>query len=277
MLNQSFVNNGYIIVRNAFSKKLFRDIQTIVIETISMHLKKKVNIKTKNYKTFCSILEKSSNNFFHLNKEIHKRLIYQKIFQRIFLSPKFFKAISNLLGKDLSFLDEPSVVFNVPENHNKKNYYFKDWHQEIWSGADTSSVIMWTPVFQKDYSGQIKIIQGSHHWGHIPHENRKPINLPDKFKVFSPKLNYTDIIIMHSMLMHKSSEIVSKKFTPRIATPCMIRNFKFKNNVFENNKSWKIFNYSEFTSIERKLGNAYLSPYRLIDLDIKDISKGSLE
>ena len=78
------------------------------------------------------------------------------------------------------------------------------------------------------------------------------------------------------MLMHKSSEINSKLFTPRMATPCMIRNFKFKNNTFENNKSWKIFNYSEFTEIERKLGNVHLSPYRLIDINKDDLSKGSI-
>ena len=56
----------------------------------------------------------------------------------------------------------------------------------------------------------------------------------------------------------------------------MIRNFKFKNNSFENNKSWKIFNYGEFTAIERQLGNSYLSPYRLIDIDNDDLSKGSI-
>ena len=76
------------------------------------------------------------------------------------------------------------------------------------------------------------------------------------------------------MLLHRSSEIITD--SPRLATPCMIRNFKFKNNSFENNKSWKIFNYGEFTAIERQLGNSYLSPYRLIDIDNDDLSKGSI-
>ena len=105
-------------------------------------------------------------------------LIYNKIFQKLFRSKKLYKVIVNLLGKDLSFLDEPSVVTNLPKKFLKKNYYFKDWHQEIWSGADTSSVIIWTPIFQKNYDGQIEIIKKSHTWGHIPHRNRRPINLP---------------------------------------------------------------------------------------------------
>ena len=43
-------------------------------------------------------------------------LIYNKIFQKLFRSKKLYKVIVNLLGKDLSFLDEPSVVTNLPKN-----------------------------------------------------------------------------------------------------------------------------------------------------------------
>ena len=43
-----------------------------------------------------------------------------------------------------------------------------------------------------------------------------------------------------------------------------IRNFKNFNNSFDN-KSWRIFNISDITAIEKRLGNHYLSPYRLTD------------
>ena len=33
--------------------------------------------------------------------------------------------------------------------------------------------------------GQIEIIKDSHKWGHIPHQNRKPTNLPKNFKTIS--------------------------------------------------------------------------------------------
>ncbi len=270
MYNKNFSENGYIIVRNAFEKKLHKSIQDIIIKILNKKSKK------TNYKSFCSNLKKYKKNLFELNKDIHMSLIYNKIFQKLFRSEKLYKIIVNLLGKDLSFLDEPSVVTNLPKKFLNKNYYFKDWHQEIWSGADTSSVIIWTPIFQKNYDGQIEIIKKSHTWGHIPHRNRRPINLPKKLKKLKTKLNYTDVIIMHSMLLHRSLEIDSKSFCPRLATPCMLRNFKFKNNSFENNKSWKKFNYSEFTEIERKLGNNFLSPYRLIDLEDENLSKGSI-
>ncbi len=269
-MNKSFINNGYMVIRNAFSENLHKKIQDLCLSVIS---KKNKEI---NYKSFCSSIKTQKNKLFNISRAIHNKLIYERIFQQLFTSKKFYSKIVDLLGKDLSFLDEPSVTINLPKNFLKKNYYFKDWHQEIWSGADTSSIIMWTPIFQKDYNGQIEVAKTSHNWGHIPHRNRKPLVLPDKFKTFKTNLNYTDIIIMHSMLLHRSLEINGDTFSPRLALPCMIRNFKFKNNAFENNKTWKIFNYSEFTHIERKLGNSNLSPYRLKDYDFEDIAKGSI-
>ena len=276
MNNNFFLNNGYFIVRNAFPKKLLKEIQSITNKNV-YNLKKKGSPKVNNYKNFCSNLKKINNNFFLLNKELQSSLIYNKIYQKIFTSKKFYKNIINILGKDLAFCDEPTININLPSKFLKKNYYFKDWHQEIWSGADTSSVIMWTPIFDEDKKGQISIIKNSHTWGHIPHRNRRPLDLPSNVKIVSPKINYTDVVILHSMVLHKSNLIEADVYRPRLAIASMIRNFKFNNNSFENNKSWKIFSYSELSMIERKLGNIYLSPYRTIDLEQSDFTSGSVE
>ena len=57
----------------------------------------------------------------------------------------------------------------------KRNYLFKDWHQEIWSGANPSTIQIWTPLIHKDSkNGQMELIKESHKWGHVPHINRKP-------------------------------------------------------------------------------------------------------
>jgi|TARA_Y100000389_G_C17420476_1_gene496380 hypothetical protein len=277
MVNKSFLNNGFFIIRNAFSKQLLLEIQKITNEII-FNLKRNGKSKKNNYKNFCLNLKKNNNNFFLINKNLQKKLIYERIYQKIFASKKFYKNITNILGKDLAFCDEPTININVPRKYLKQNYYFKDWHQEIWSGADTSSVIMWTPVFlDSKNESQLSIIKSSHNWGHIPHQNRRPINLPKNIKIFRPKINYTDIIIMHSMVLHKTNVIETSSYKPRLAIASMIRNFKFKNNAFENNKSWKIFSYSELSMIERKLGNIYLSPYRTLDLDQDDFSSGSIK
>jgi len=277
MYNKSFLNNGFFIIRNAFSKKLLREIQGITNKSI-FNIKKKGAPRTNNYDGFCTNLKKTNNNFFLVNKNLQKLLIYERAYQRIFTSKKFYKNITNILGKDLAFCEEPSININLSSKFLKKNYYCKDWHQEIWSGADTSSVIMWTPIFHDNVKdGQISIVKSSHTWGHIPHKNRSPIGMPKKLKIVIPKINYTDVVIMHSMVLHKSNVMKSQSYKPRLTIASMIRNFKFTNNTFENNKNWKIFSYSELSMIERKLGNVYLSPYRTTDLDQSDYTSGTLK
>ena len=129
-----------------------------------------------------------------------------------------------------------------------------------------SSLQFWTPIFQKNNKfGQIEFIKDSHKWGHIPHQNRKPLNLPKNFKTIRTNLEVGDVIIFATTMMHKSS---ITKF-PRLSLASLVKNFKYKNESFENNRNWKIFSYSELTKIERILGNHYLSPYRVIDLKPK--------
>ena len=133
---------------------------------------------------------------------------------------------------------------NIPKKDSSlKNYLFKNWHQEIWSGASASSVQLWTPLFHKNIKqGQIELIIDSHKWGHVPHRNRAPIELPKNFKTQKLNLEYGDVIIFSTLVLHRS---VSAEF-PRLALPLTIKNFKYKNNSFQDNmNNWKIFSFSE--------------------------------
>ena len=51
MNNNFFLNNGYFIVRNAFPKKLLKEIQSITNKNV-YNLKKKGSPKVNNYKNF---------------------------------------------------------------------------------------------------------------------------------------------------------------------------------------------------------------------------------
>ena len=139
------------------------------------------------------------------------------------MEPKFYDAISNLLGKDLVYLYEPSFNINIPKkNSNKKNYLFKDWHQEIWSGASISSVQIWTPFLQKNNSqGQIELMIDSHKWGFIPNRNRVPNELPKNFKTLKTDLEYKNIIIFSTLMLHRS---LAANY-PRLSLTAQIRNF----------------------------------------------------
>ena len=72
-------------------------------------------------------------------------------------------------------------------------------------------------------------------------------------------------LLFHSLLLHRSSPLISKKYAARLALITHVRNFKFQNYSYDINKSWRIYNFSEITKIEKKLGNHYLSPYRIIN------------
>ena len=104
----------------------------------------------------------------------------KRFFKKCLLIKNIFPFYLVYWGKDLSFLDEPSIVVNIPKKFLKKNYYFKDWHQEIWSGADPSSNNLDSSISKRLFrtNGNYK---ESHTWGHIPHRNRKPLNLPSNF------------------------------------------------------------------------------------------------
>ena len=111
---------------------------------------------------------------------------------------------------------------------------------------------------QNSKHGQMELIVGSHKWGHIPHRNRSPINLPKNFDTQTLNLEYGDVIIFSTLLLHRSLKTVY----PRMSLPMLLKNFKYVDNSFQNNRNWKIFSYSEMTKIEKILGNHYLSPFR---------------
>ena len=105
----------------------------------------------------------------------------------------------------------------------------------------------------------MQIIMGSHKWGHIPHMDRKPTILPKKFKTKELNLNYGDVIIFSTLLLHRS---LPTKF-PRLSLPILTKNFKSKDSSFQDIRSFENYSFSEITKIERILGNHFLSPFRL--------------
>jgi ectoine hydroxylase-related dioxygenase (phytanoyl-CoA dioxygenase family) len=269
-MNENFSNKGYYIVRNALRPRLLLEIQK---DTLSYIKNKKKTNEKNNYASFSKAIDNLKIKEFDFIKPIFEKLFLSGILDKILLEKKLFKNLSSLLGRDLSYAYDVSMTLNRKTKPNE-NYFFKDWHQEIWSGASISSVQMWTPLFQKNnLKGQMELIVGSHRWGHIPHKNRKPIFLPSKYKTIKLNLKYGDVILFSSLLLHRSA----KTDFPRLALSLLIKNFKYKNESFEENRNWKIFSISQLTKIQRYLGNHYLSPYRLLDIgDKNNINSGIL-
>ncbi len=268
---KSFSDTGYLIIKKSIDTNLIKSIQSEIYNLINNSNKKKINSQ-KNYLNFCKKVKnlKSKNkkySEFEFVKPIFERLNYKGYIKKIILQKKLNNYLMSLLGKDLAYCSDPSLNLNLPKkNLPSKNYLFKNWHQEIWSGASPSSVQLWTPLFHKNSKqGQIEFILDSHKWGHIPHRNRAPSELPKNYKTKVLNLEYGDVVVFSTLILHRS---VSADF-PRLALPLLIKNFKNKDSSYQDNKNWKIFSFSELTKIEQILGNHYLSPFRLMDLDFK--------
>ena len=259
--------DGYIILKNAISPKTIKMVQSEINSFLSKRQK-------NSYEIFIKSLQKYKINEFDLIKKIHENVMYKELIDKLLLNKKLYLKIAYYLGRDISYCSDISFALNIPKkNLPRKNYLFKDWHQEIWSGANSASLQIWTPIFQKkNEPGQIEIIKGSHKWGHVPHKNRSPINLPKKLDTIKINIKEGDVIIFSTLLLHRS---VPAKH-PRLAMATCLKNFKYKNYSFEDNRNWKILSYSEITEIERVLGNHHLSPFRVTDLET-DILSGTVK
>lgn len=264
----NFSENGFIVLKNAISKKLLNEIKN---EIYNITLPKKIK---KDFNSFQKITQKIRISEFNFTKPIFERLFYKGLIDKILLEKKLYDKISGILGRDLSFAIDPAITLNLPKkNDPKKNYLFKAWHQEIWSGASINSIQIWTPLLlKKDDPAKLEIMCNSHKWGHIPHRNRIPTELPDEYKTKMISLNNSDVVIFSTLLLHRSVKTKSS----RLALPLIIKNFKIKDNSFLENRSWKIFSYSEITKIERYLGNHYLSPYRVLN-NKTDLFSGTIK
>ena len=75
----------------------------------------------------------------------------------------------------------------------------------------------------------------------------------------SLNLNYGDVIIFSTLLLHRS---LPTKF-PRLSLPMLTKNFKSNDISFQDIRSFENYSFSELTKIQRILGNHFLSPYRL--------------
>ena len=278
----SFVNDGFTIIRKAIPTNLQIKIQKSAIqtlETLSPDFRSNKNITQNRHEVFSelilSLMKKSKP--YEILTSIFDNFLREGIIDSIYTEKKVFDFITDILGKDLSYCTDPGLTLNLPGISNPhRNYLFKGFHQEVWSGADIHSMQIWAPLFQSDSSGGMVLVRSSHLWGHIPHRNRDPIDLPNNLDEIQTDLEIGDVIIFHPLLLHRSAPLDGAKL-PRLAFPCLFKNFRMPNNSFEIYRNWRIFSYSALSHIDRRLGNHHLSPYRLIDINNQQFNDGTLK
>jgi ectoine hydroxylase-related dioxygenase (phytanoyl-CoA dioxygenase family) len=262
VLINNFSKQGFIVIKDAVDHKFLIKLQNTIINDTKMVKKRTKKI---NNSLFLKIIKNVKNqNLFDFIHPINKKIFSAELINELLKQKKIISCLVNLLGRDLAVSGNSSLTINLPKKEN--NYYFKDWHQEIWSGSSPSHVQLWSPIFQSSSNtGQIEFIKDSHTWGHVPHQNRRPISLPKNFKTIKTNISDRDLLVFSTLLLHRT---VETQF-PRMGIAMTVKNYKYKDMSFSDNHDWKIFSHSEITKIQRVLGNHYLSPFRLIGQEKK--------
>ena len=202
-MKNNFEKNGFIILKNAIDKDLLKQLKQVVTGSN----------KTE-YKFFISKVKKNKKKLYDFVNEFHKIYLFKEIYKKILLKPKVYNSLTFLLGSDLAHHEDPSLTINISNlGSNKKNYLFKKWHQEIWSGASTSTIALWTPIFLQKIARSNRIYSGSHLWGHIPHKNREPISLQKILKylkqVLKREMLFFFILYCYTKLVKLSRKIMT--------------------------------------------------------------------
>ena len=135
-------------------------------------------------------------------------VIYMKTrFQRKYKIFGLFSAIDFWEEADeLGKFTKDWSVFDIkhPDNAPVAALLVKKFHQEFWSGAGYRSFVVWAPMVLPEGAGTLELIKKSHTWGHIPHCNREPTQLPNDAESVIVDCHEGDLLIFHSLTLHRT-------------------------------------------------------------------------
>jgi ectoine hydroxylase-related dioxygenase (phytanoyl-CoA dioxygenase family) len=270
-----FTKFGFVKLSKVLDLSFLKEINQQILNCLSnFKLKKNLSIKDQAILFENIILKKikninnKSSVLFDIQSSIFNHLETTGVLKNILEQNKIHSFLTSILGSDLEYKIPNEFIINIKSNE-KNNYLFKKYHQEIWSGASTNTLLIWVPLFHNAIDGQMKLIKGSHFWGHVPHHNKSPIKMPKKAIIEHSNCELGDIIVFHTLVLHSSAPLKSKKNRVVGRLSMGVRNFKYPSNGFENSSDWKKYSYSSLSVIEKVLGNPQLSPFRLDQDNIK--------
>jgi len=258
--NESLVEHGYAVLKQCIASSLISEYQKALIFRLGQILEENSVVpKGDLYLDFLEAIKHVRQ--FVIQGELMRYIVYKGLHRKKFLQPQVLEKLISALGPDLEC--ELGAEFTINVTDVKDDYLVKKFHQEIWSGQGINTLQTWTPISIEEGMGGIEIIDGSHTWGHIPHRNREPIDIPSDADYRQVEAEEGDMVIFHSLLLHRT--VPNQHEFPRFANPQPVWNFHDKDSGFEDLKSWEAFHYSPLSQIRKKLGNPQLSPFRTYD------------
>ena len=266
---ENLLSKGYVVVKDCIEESSISKIQDNINLNLIEHL---VLNKKSQHKTF-------QENFYACKKLISqheiqvllsKKLLINDLIDKIIFNEKVKDILSFLLGPDLEYLSDFEMAIN-DKNEIKNDYLFKKYHQEFWSGMGVEALQLWIPIFLEKGMGTIEVIEESHTWGHIPHRNREPIEIPEKHHSNILDIKLGSMAIFTSFTIHRT--VLNNNERPRVALPITVRNPYYPNTGNMDLFNFKKIKMSYFSRLRKILGNNQYSPFRIYGQDRKDFYK----
>lgn len=229
--------DGYLITKNLFKIEDINKLERSLIQYTSLYLKKfsiklylqGLNIlKEKNNKfrdrslEFLSTIEKFDKKIFY---DVCKNIFRIEIANVFFKTQKIDRLLKKYFGKSYLVIQKahPMLLFN---SKNTKRLVF-EWHQECHFYEQKKGIHIWFPIFRnvkssKDGSLKIALRSNKKVYSFTRKKNKNgylqkipSINVDQKFKTKSVKLNRCDAVLFDHKTFHKTD--VQNNEKPRTA------------------------------------------------------------
>jgi len=240
-----FIQNGYLVFKNIFSKKYSNSLLKFILSKKKIIEKKYKSVDTEQMcVSIVDLLEKN------------------KLYEEFCFNTKLQNILIDLLGQELCLFNFPHMWLNKPNNKNP--VLVKTPHVDAWTGASTNSLFVVYMVTKSDEYNSISVYPGSHLLGLVPTKNRT-INNEDfniEFKNSTNlKLDKGDLIIWHSLLLHKTTG--QSKSNERISITLRYSSTETPFSSQERSLGYRCINTGPLNTIKRYIGNDQLYPFRL--------------
>jgi ectoine hydroxylase-related dioxygenase (phytanoyl-CoA dioxygenase family) len=201
-----FVEQGYVVVKDCFPR-----------ETV-LNLHDHISSSFENY----SKQIQGEIPYFAIAREIAKDFLLTKMYLDLIKEKNLVLSLEHLVGPDISLIDH--INFWINDKADESKVANKTWHQEYWSGPNEHDITVWFPVHGVEKGNGMKVVPGSHYYGHMPHRNREMLPQPG-FQIDNVvELDYLeqgDAILFHSFLVHSTAGSTNSR---RISSSMAFRN-----------------------------------------------------
>ena len=246
-LTKNFVNNGYVIVKNAIDHKIYNSIYKLF------------NQNFKKLEKLCR--SKKIRKDFELWGIIIIKLIEKNPIYKAFLkSPKLINLLKNFIGPDICALGYNSLWINSPAE--KSPMLIKTPHVDAWTGVSPNTIFVKLFLTNVDKFNSLTMYPGTNLQGLLPVKGRtlnSDFNL--KFKsVNLDNIKKGDLLIWHALTLHSTTGHSVKN--QRVSLTARFTSTETKFSSQERALGYETITVSPLNQILRIVGNDKLSPLR---------------